>query len=70
MGSVRDIADATVFLFGGAGGMVNGATIVVDGGHWRTGGLGLGGSFKYPDFLLGGREVTGVAGGKKEKAKM
>lgn len=39
----------------------------VDGGAWRTqsGRSGLG--FKYPDFLLAGTKVAGVAGLKKSK---
>lgn len=42
-------------------------SLLVDGGAWRTqsGRSGLG--FKYPDFLLAGTEVTGVAGLKKAK---
>lgn len=70
MGSVRDVADATVYLFGGTGGFVNGEVLVVDGGQWHMGNLGAGGAggdFKYPDFLLSEQEVTGVAGGKKKK---
>ncbi|GAM88262.1 hypothetical protein ANO11243_062950 [Dothideomycetidae sp. 11243] len=35
-GSVRDIADATVYLFSSAGDYVNGHVLVVDGGAWRT----------------------------------
>jgi len=65
-GSVRDIADATVYLFSGAGGFVNGEVLVVDGGAWRMGKFG-GDSFKYPDFLLSNTEVTGVKGGRKSK---
>lgn len=64
-GTVKEIADATIFLFSDAGNFVNGETLVVDGGAWRT--AGLGNSFEYPDFLLSGEAVTGVAGGKKAK---
>ena len=83
MGTVREISDATVYLFSGAGNYgkfflnafdqtnkkstVNGTSIVVDGGAWRTSQIGGGGAFQYPDFLLSGDEVTGVAGGKKSK---
>jgi len=69
-GSVRDIADATVYLFSEAGGFVNGEVLVVDGGAWRTSNLGGSESFKYPDFLLGGAGITGVKGGRKDKAKL
>lgn len=40
---------------------------VVDGGAWRTSQSNPGAGFKYPDFLLSGEEVTGVAGTKKAK---
>lgn len=69
-GGVRDIADASVYLFSEAGGYVNGEVLVVDGGAWRISSLGGGDSFKYPDFLLGGEAITGVKGGKKQKAKL
>ena len=67
-GKVKEIADATVYLFADTGDYVNGATIVVDGGAWRTlgaanSGLGL----PYPDFLTSGEEVTGVKGGKTKR---
>ncbi|GAB7360329.1 hypothetical protein MBLNU230_g8083t1 [Neophaeotheca triangularis] len=62
-GSVREIADAMVYLFCGAGSYVNGHVLVVDGGAWRTSGNGMG-SWEYPDFLLGGGEIEGVKGGK------
>ncbi|KAI5811294.1 hypothetical protein DFH27DRAFT_464158, partial [Peziza echinospora] len=35
-GTVKDIADATVWLLCGAGNWVTGGVIVVDGGNWRT----------------------------------
>lgn len=66
MGSVKEIADATVYLFSDAGNYVNGETIVVDGGQWHTGGIDQG-AFEYPDFLLSGDIVTGVSGQKKSK---
>lgn len=65
-GEVKEIADATVYLFSDAANYVNGLALVVDGGHWRTNSFS-GGNFKYPDFLLGGEEVTGVKGTKKAK---
>jgi peroxisomal 2,4-dienoyl-CoA reductase len=64
-GSVKEIADATIYLFSDAGNFVNGETLVVDGGAWHT--AGFSGGFEYPDFLLSGETVTGVAGGKKSK---
>ncbi|KAI8941972.1 hypothetical protein NX059_000082 [Plenodomus lindquistii] len=67
-GTVKEVADATIYLFSDAGNYVNGETLVVDGGAWHTSGLGEG--FEYPDFLLSGAEVTGVAGGKKQKSKL
>lgn len=65
-GSIKEIADATVYLFSDAANYVNGTVSVVDGGAWRTQN-GPGATFPYPDFLLSGAEVTGVTGGKKSK---
>ena len=69
-GTVKEIADATVFLFSDAGNYVNGDTIVVDGGAWHTAGANPGADFQYPDFLLSGKEVEGVGGMKKGKSKL
>lgn len=66
LGSVKDIADATVYLFSDAANYVNGEVLVVDGGAWRTTGVG-GGDFPYPDFLIEGAQVEGVGGMKKAK---
>jgi len=66
-GFVKEIADATVYLFSESGNYVNGAELVVDGGGWRTKIQPGSGDFQYPDFLLGGEEVTGVKGLKKSK---
>ncbi|KAG5927280.1 hypothetical protein E4U42_002396 [Claviceps africana] len=54
LGTVRDIADATVYLFSSAASHVNGHVLVVDGGAWRRqGGASMGASaLAYPDFLL------------------
>ena len=69
-GTVKEIADATVYLFADTGDFVNGAVLVVDGGSWRTGGLsGPGGGMAYPGFLLSGKEVEGVKGGKIKGVK-
>lgn len=70
-GTVKEIADATVWLFSDAANFVNGETVVVDGGAWRTASVGMGTGNEYPDFLLGEGEVQGVKGMKgKEKAKL
>lgn len=65
-GFVKEIADATVYLFSDAGNYVNGNALVVDGGHWRTNSSFR--SFPYPDFFLSGAEVTGVKGMKQSKS--
>ena len=48
IGDVRDIANATVFLFSDAASFITGQVLVVDGGsdHLRTVGL------PYPDAVL------------------
>lgn len=88
-GSVKEIADATIYLFSDSGNYVNGATLVgklqsanhsylsfvhsndaellVDGGSWRTHGASTDSGFRYPDFLMSGEDITGVAGMKKSK---
>jgi peroxisomal 2,4-dienoyl-CoA reductase len=68
-GTVKEISDATIFLFSDTGNYVNGDIIVVDGGQWHTSGLGNR-DFQYPDFLLSGKTVTGVKGTKKSKSKL
>lgn len=66
LGSVKDIADATVYLFSDAANYVNGEILVVDGGAWRTSTTGR--DFPYPDFLIEGAQVEGVGGMKKSKS--
>ncbi|KAJ5924176.1 Glucose/ribitol dehydrogenase [Penicillium verhagenii] len=67
-GHVRDIADATVYLFSDAGSYVSGQTLVVDGANWRvSGGHASQGNLQYPDFLLSGEAVQNVTGKKKSK---
>ncbi|EXJ93541.1 hypothetical protein A1O1_01933 [Capronia coronata CBS 617.96] len=65
-GLIKEIADATVYLFSDAANYVTGSALVVDGGAWRTAGTGTGKGFEYPDFILSGAQVTGVGGIKKQ----
>lgn len=65
-GTVKEIADATVYLFSDAGNFVNGSVLVVDGAAWRTK-TNPGSGFDYPDFLLGSEAVSGVKGLKQSK---
>lgn len=68
VGHVRDISDATVYLFSDSGSYVTGQTLVVDGANWRmSGGISASEKTKYPDFLLSGQEVANVTGKKKSK---
>ena len=56
LGNVKDVADATVFLFSRAGSYINGQVLAVDGGAWRRQGvvsMGTKDDMLYPDFLLG-----------------
>ena len=69
-GTVKEIADATVYLFSDAGNYVNGAALVVDGGAWRTHGGDPGSGFEYPKFLLSDESVSGVKGMKESKSKL
>ncbi|KAI9676187.1 MAG: hypothetical protein M1817_000932 [Caeruleum heppii] len=65
-GTVKEIADATVYLFSDAGNYVNGEALVVDGAAWRTHSE-PGRNFQYPDYLLSDEVITGVKGGKRAK---
>ncbi|KAJ5708655.1 Glucose/ribitol dehydrogenase [Penicillium malachiteum] len=65
LGHVRDIGDATVYVFSDAGNYLTGQTLVVDGAHWRM--SGAGGTLDYPGALLSGKAVANVAGSKKAK---
>lgn len=67
-GTVRDIADATVYMFSDAGNYVNGHVLVVDGASWRSPGamgVGLDEGMRYPDFLINGHSKN-IKTGKKE----
>ena len=73
LGTVRDIADTTVFLFSEAGTYINGQVIPVDGAAWRRQGdirLGIDGSVRYPDFLLTGEISQNLRDPRKDKAKL
>ncbi|KAG0645552.1 Sporulation-specific [Hyphodiscus hymeniophilus] len=66
-GSVKNIADATVYLFADSGSFVSGTNVIVDGAAWRVGAANPGFDFTYPDFLLSGETISGVQGTKKSK---
>ncbi|ERS97006.1 peroxisomal 2,4-dienoyl-CoA reductase [Sporothrix schenckii 1099-18] len=73
-GTVRDIADATVYLFSASGDNVNGHVLVVDGGAWRRQGgslgVGLDPGMQYPTYLLSGDVSTKVKDGRKQPSKL
>lgn len=63
LGTVNDIADATIFLFSPAGDFISGDVIVVDGGAWhRQGNVRSG--LSYPENVLSESVVEGVKGMK------
>jgi len=66
IGTVRDIADATVYLFSSTGNYVNGHALVVDGASWRINPGSIGG-LPYPELLLSGQAIGDVKGQKKSK---
>ena len=73
LGTVRDIADATVFLFSEAGSYVNGQALAVDGAAWRRqGGIAVGtdAAMQYPDYLLSGTISEHLKDGRKDKSKL
>lgn len=74
LGTVRDIADATVFLFSEAGSYVNGQVLAVDGAAWRRQGaisVGIDANMEYPDYLLKGEFSKNLRDPRKNgKAKL
>lgn len=55
LGTVKDIANATVFLFSEGGHYINGQIIPVDGGCWRRQGsmtVGVDSTMGYPSYLF------------------
>ncbi|CCF56208.1 hypothetical protein KAFR_0A07740 [Kazachstania africana CBS 2517] len=54
LGSKKDIAEATVFLFSASGSYINGNILVVDGGMWHTGTLFA--NQMYPEQIIEGKE--------------
>jgi len=60
-GTVKEIADGTVYIFSDAGNYVNGEVLVIDGGDWRSPGAPSG-LMKYPDYLLDDSLVKRRAG--------
>ncbi len=69
-GTVRDIADATVFVFSDAANYVNGTTLVVDGAGWRRNGaltVGLDPGMTYPGFLRTGEISKNLKDGRKSR---
>jgi peroxisomal 2,4-dienoyl-CoA reductase len=61
------VTELTVRIVSDTGNYVNGEILVVDGGSWHNHLQPGTGSFQYPDFLLSGRNVTGVKGSKTSK---
>lgn len=60
-GTVKEIADGTVYLFSDAGNYVSGDVLVIDGANWRSpGSLGM----EYPGFFL--EEPPAAIGGTKK----
>ncbi|KAL4872834.1 hypothetical protein BDV12DRAFT_182832 [Aspergillus spectabilis] len=66
-GTVKEIADATVYLFSNAGDYANGVVLPVDGGAWRVAAGNPGGELEYPDFFPSGKPVGTKGAGKQSK---
>ncbi|KAH8702405.1 oxidoreductase [Talaromyces proteolyticus] len=59
-GLVKEVSDATVYLFSETGNYVNGHVLVIDGGAWRLPGLDdISKGFTYPDIVLQGADLQG-----------
>ena len=71
-GLLKEISDATVFLFSEAGNYINGHVLVVDGGAWRLPSLaGMSADLTYPDIVLGDQALlTDIKATRKTKANM
>lgn len=71
-GTVRDIADASVYLFSDAGNYINGEVLVVDGGNWRLKGASVGteSGMAYPDFLMNEDVLKQFKSGRSQKSKL
>jgi peroxisomal 2,4-dienoyl-CoA reductase len=52
LGTVKDIADATIYLFSDASNYVNGEVLVDDGGAWRTLARDPDSGVQYPEAVL------------------
>ncbi|KAH0845929.1 2,4-dienoyl-CoA reductase (NADPH2), variant [Fonsecaea monophora] len=64
-GVVKDIADATVFLFSDAANYVNGEVLVVDGASWRVG-YGPGRDYPYPDSVMPDSDISSTVGRSRQ----
>lgn len=70
LGELKDIPDATVFLFSEAGSYVNGLVMPVDGAAWRRQSavpLGVSHDTKYPGYLFTGELASDLKDPRKEK---
>lgn len=72
LGTVRDIADATVWIFSDAANYLNGHVLAVDGASWRRPGamaVGLDPDMRYPDFLVKGHSQN-IKTGRQQGSKL
>ncbi|KAL7763938.1 hypothetical protein ACKLNR_005083 [Fusarium oxysporum f. sp. zingiberi] len=71
-GLLKEVSDATVFLFSEAGNYINGHVLVVDGGAWRLPGLaGMSAGLAYPDIVLGDQLLpTDIKTGRETDSKL
>lgn len=66
-GTVKEIADGTVYLFSDTGSYVNGEVLVIDGGGWRSPAGSFDGAMAYPDFILQGGGYAKGKGARQSK---